>query len=66
MNLPTEGVAMNVTEKLKQKWREDPMLCLVVGGFVLTAGAKFIDAWSAAKGRQAYAQQVDYRINTRK
>lgn len=52
--------------KLKQKWNEDPWLCIAVGGIALTGAAKLIDAWSAAKGRSAYAKQVDYRVNNRR
>lgn len=56
-------------DKLKQRWEEDPMTCIVVGAFVIgtvfTAGAKLIDATSAAKGRSAYAKQVDYRVKNR-
>lgn len=54
-------------DKLKKKWDEDPMTCILVGAFVVGtvagAAAKLIDATSSAQSRHAYAQQIDYRIN---
>ena len=49
-------------EKLKNKFEEEPITVLIVGGFVVTATAKLIDSLSAAQGRRAYAKQVDYRV----
>lgn len=50
------------TDKLKQYWQEKPLEVLVVASTVATAIAKVVDASSAAKGRRAYAKQVDYRV----
>lgn len=50
-------------EKLKRRFEEDPITVIIVGAFAVTAAAKLIDALSAAQGRKAYAQQVNYRVN---
>jgi hypothetical protein len=52
-------------DKLKRKFEEDPLTVIVVGALAITAVAKLIDATSAAQGRRAYAQQVQYRVNSR-
>ena len=39
---------------------------ITAGALALTAFAKIIDATSAAKGRRAYAKQVNYRVKTKK
>lgn len=52
-------------DKLKKRWEEDPITCIIVGSLALTAVAKIIDAASAAQGRRAYARQVDYRVTRR-
>jgi hypothetical protein len=57
---------MTWKEKLKRQWDENPMLVITVVTFALTGAAKFIDAWSAAKGRNAYARQIDYKISNRR
>lgn len=49
-------------ENLKRRFEEDPVMVIVVGGFVLGAAARFIDALSGVKGRRAYARQVEHRI----
>jgi len=53
-------------DKLKRKWNEDPMQCIVIGSFAAVAAAKLIDALSAAQGRRAYSRQVEYRIHNPK
>ena len=50
-------------EKLKKKFEEDTITFIIVASFAVTAAAKLIDAASAAQGRRAYAQQVNYRVN---
>jgi len=52
--------------KLKRAWDENPLAVMGVGAAVVTAAAKLLDAASAAKGRRAYAKQVNYRIRTRR
>lgn len=51
-------------EKLKRKFEEDPITVIIVGSLAVTATAKLIDALSAAQGRRAYAQQVNYRTKS--
>jgi hypothetical protein len=53
-------------DRIKREFEENPMQTLMVGALVVTATAKLIDALSAAQGRRAYAQQVNYRVNTRR
>lgn len=48
--------------KLKKAWDENPLAVIGIGAIAVTAAAKLIDAMSAAQGRRAYAQQVNYRI----
>lgn len=57
---------MNWKDKIKQQWNENPLAVIGVGALAVTAASKLIDAWSAAKGRNAYAKQVNYRVNTRR
>ena len=52
-------------DKIKQKWAEDPLTIIVVGSLAIGAVAKIIDSASAAQGRNAYAKQVEYRVNNR-
>lgn len=49
-------------DKLKRRWNEDPVQCIVIGSFAAVAVAKLVDALSAAQGRRAYARQIDYKI----
>lgn len=55
-----------ITDRLKLEWERNPLNVILVGAIAATAAAKLIDAYSASKGRSAYAKQVDYRINTRR
>ena len=48
-------------EKLKKRFEEDPVTVIIVASLAVTAAAKLIDSLSAAQGRKAYAQQVNYR-----
>ena len=52
--------------KLKQQAEENPLLALGAGAAALTAASKLIDSVSAARGRQAYAKQVNYRVKNKK
>ena len=56
---------MTAIDKIKEKWNDDPMQVLLVGGLVASAAAKVIDAVSAAQGRRAYAKSVNYRVKRR-
>jgi hypothetical protein len=49
-------------DKFKQAWDENPVAVLAAGGLTITAVAKLIDSFSAARGRNAYARQVDYKL----
>jgi hypothetical protein len=51
-----------ILERVKQEFEENPMQAILISAFAMTATAKLIDALSAARGRRAYARQVDYRI----
>lgn len=53
-------------DKLKKAWDENPLQVVLVTGVAASAAAKVLDALSAAKGRRAYAKQVDYRVRNRK
>jgi hypothetical protein len=53
-------------ENLKLQAAENPVLAIGVTAAVVTATAKLIDSASAAKGRRAYAKQVNYRVKNKK
>ena len=53
-------------QTLKAVWHENPVAVITAGALAVTAFAKLIDAVSAAKGRRAYAKQVNYRVRHRK
>jgi hypothetical protein len=46
----------------KKIWSENPVAVISAGALAVTAAAKLIDALSSARGRRAYAKQVNYRI----
>lgn len=46
---------------LKRQAEENPLAALAVAAGLITSIAKLMDAQSAAKGRRAYAKQVDLR-----
>lgn len=56
----------NMFEKFKAQFNENPLAAISVTAFATTAVAKLIDALSAAKGRKAYAKQIDYKVRNRK
>jgi hypothetical protein len=49
-------------DRLKQEWNENPVKVITVVAFSASAAAKLMNAYSALKGRRAYAKQVNYRI----
>lgn len=53
-------------DKLKEQWDENPIAVIGVGALAATAAAKVLDAMSAAKGRRAYAKQINYRVKNKK
>jgi len=57
---------MTWKDKLKREWNENPMLVIFIGVIAAQTAAKLIDTFSAAQGRNAYARQVDYRVNSRR
>jgi hypothetical protein len=65
-NETTKGVEMTWKESLKRQWDDNPIAVIGVGALAATAAAKVLDTMSAAKGRRAYAKQVDYRVKNKK
>ena len=49
-------------DELKKEWDENPLKVIALTAFAANAAARMLNAWSAAKGRRAYAKQVNYRI----
>ncbi len=49
-------------DELKKEWDENPLKVMAVTAFVANAASRLLNAWSASKGRRAYAKQVNYRI----
>lgn len=52
---------MEVIDKLKQAWNDNPLAVIGVGAAAITAIAKLIDTASSAQSRRAYAKQVNRR-----
>jgi len=48
--------------KLKEKWDEDPITCIVVASFAAVAVSKVIDSMGGYQSRRAYARQVEYKV----
>lgn len=55
----------NWMKQLEKEWNENPLKVIAVTAMASSALAKVINAWSAAKGRRAYAKQVNYRVRNR-
>lgn len=55
----------NWQKKIEAEWNENPLRVVTVVAFACSAAAKVVNAWSAMKGRRAYARQVNYRIKGR-
>jgi hypothetical protein len=55
-----------ILDTLRLYWKENPVAVITAGALAVTAVAKLIDAVSAARGRRAYAKQVNYRVRHRK
>lgn len=49
-------------DRLKQKWEQDPLQCILVGAIAITAVAKLMDARSNAAGRRTWEREVDRRV----
>lgn len=52
-------------KQLEHEWNENPLQVIAVTAMASSALAKIVNAWSAAKGRKAYAKQVNYRVRNR-
>lgn len=50
-------------DPLKKEWEKNPLTVMVVVALTANAASRLLNAWSASKGRRAYAKQVDYRVN---
>ena len=50
-------------DKLKQEWNDNPMQVIAVGAMATTAVVAVLNAMSQARSRNAYARQVNYRVN---
>lgn len=59
-------VRKEISGLLGDLWKENPVAVISAGALAISAVAKLIDSVSAAKGRRAYAKQVNYRIRHRK
>lgn len=55
-------VSKEIYETIKVVWKENPIALITAGALAIGATAKLIDAVSAARGRRAYAKQVNYRV----
>ena len=53
-------------DKLAEAWNDNPLAFIGTGAVVASAAAAVINAMSAAKGRRAYAKQVNYRVKHKK
>jgi len=53
-------------DKLKATWNEKPLEVISVGAVAVTTAVAVLNALSAAKGRRAYAKQVNYRVKNKK
>jgi len=49
-------------DQLEKDWNENPLKVLAITALVANASARLLNAWSAAKGRRAYAKHVNYRV----
>lgn len=49
-------------DQLKKEWNENPLKVVAITALTANAAARLLNAWSASKGRRAYARQVNYRI----
>lgn len=53
-------------DNVKREFKENPVGFIAAAGGVVVGVAALINAVSAAKGRRAYAKQVNYRIKNNK
>ncbi len=49
-------------DSIKMEWEDKPLNVLIVVALVANSAARVMNAWSAAKGRKAYAKQVSHRV----
>lgn len=53
-------------DKIIAKFEENPVAFLAAGGMFLTGVGKIVSAAGNARGSNAYAKQVKYRIKNKK
>ena len=53
-------------ENLKRQAEENPVVILVIAVAAITASAKLVDSAGHARGSNAYAKQVNYRVKNNK
>lgn len=51
----------DLLKKIKQSWNENPLQTAAVGALVVSAAAKFMDAWSKVRGRRTWDKEVSRR-----
>jgi hypothetical protein len=51
----------NAWDKIKAKWNEDPMTCMVVGSLAATAVAKLISANTNSRNSKTWRKEVARR-----
>lgn len=54
------------TDKIKQKFNENPTQMMFGAGAVLAGAGTLLEALNRRKSTAAFARSVDYRIRTRK
>lgn len=54
------------TDKIIQAFEENPVAFMAGAGTLLIGVSKIIDSVASARGSNAYARQVDYRIKNKK
>jgi hypothetical protein len=50
-------------DQLKKEWNDNPLKVIAVTALAANSAARLMNAWSASKGRRAYAKQVNRRIS---
>lgn len=50
----------------KAQWEKEPLTFIAVATGAVMAATGVLNALSAAKGRRAYAKQVNYRVKNKK
>ena len=57
---------MSWKTQLKEYWEKEPLTVVAVASGAVMAATGVLNALSAAKGRRAYAKQVNYRVKNQK